>query len=175
MTSTSAAPSATASPWLARWIGLLPANSTALDVACGSGRHLRLLRERGHRATGIDRDVSGLAGLVGVEIVEADLEAGPWPLPGRRFGAVVVSNYLHRPLFPALRAALEPGGLLVYETFAVGNEKYGRPRNPDFLLRAGELLQMAQGHLRVLAWEAVETTTPRQALVQRLAALRPKG
>lgn len=162
------------SPWLARWIGLLPPEATALDVACGSGRHLRMLRDRGHRATGIDRDVSGLAGLDGVEIVEADLETGPWPLPGRRFSAVVVNNYLHRPLFPDLRAALEPGGLLVYETFAAGNEKYGRPSNPDFLLRARELLDMARGTLRVLAWEAVETAAPRRAVVQRLAALKPK-
>ena len=172
--SLSASPPASPSPWLARWIRLLPQSSTALDVACGSGRHLRLLRDRGHRATGIDRDISGLDGLDGVEIVEADLEAGTWPLPGRRFAAVVVSNYLHRPLVPALRAALEPGGLLVYETFAVGNEKYGRPSNPDFLLRAGELLDMARGTLRVLAWEAVETAAPRRAVVQRLAALKPK-
>ncbi|MGE0659750.1 MAG: class I SAM-dependent methyltransferase [Reyranellaceae bacterium] len=170
----SPSPPAPPSPWLARWIGLLPPEGTALDVACGSGRHLRLLRDRGHRATGIDRDVSGLAALDGVEIVEADLETGPWPLPGRRFAAVLVSNYLHRPLFPDLRAALEPGGLLVYETFAAGNEKYGRPSNPDFLLRAGELLDMARGALRVLAWEAVETTVPRRAVVQRLAALKPK-
>ena len=108
-----------------------------------------------------------------MEIVQADLENGsPWPLPGRHFSGIVVTNYLHRPLFPTLIEALQPGGVLLYETFAVGNEKYGKPSNPDFLLRDGELLEIARGRLRVVAYEAVEEDAPRK-VVQRIAAIKP--
>jgi hypothetical protein len=126
---------------------------------------------------GVDRDVSGVQDLVGrsgVEIVQADLEDGsPWPLPGRRFAGIVVTNYLHRPLLPALIEALQPGGALLYETFAAGNEKYGKPSNPDFLLKDGELLEIARGKLHVVAYEAVEEEAPRK-VVQRIAAVKPE-
>ena len=166
------------SPWIVRWAPLIYAGGTGLDVACGSGRHLRHFLARDHKIVGLDRDVSALANLRGnprVEIVQADLESGaPWPLPDRRFAGIVVTNYLHRPLFPALIQALEPGGALLYETFAAGNEKYGKPSNPDFLLRDEELLQVARGKLRVVAYEAIEEETPRRAVVQRIAAIKPK-
>lgn len=166
-----AAPSA----WITRWAGLIAAGGTVLDVACGSGRHLRFFLSRDHNVVGLDRDGSGLADLQanpGVEIVQADLEDGSsWPLPGRAFAGIVVTNYLHRPLFPALVDALAPGGALLYETFALGNEKYGKPSNPDFLLRPGELLERTQG-LRVVAYEAVEEQKPRRAVVQRIAAVK---
>lgn len=162
------------SPWIVRWAGLVRAGGPVLDVACGAGRHLRYFLERGHKVAGIDRDTARLADLAAeprVEIVDADLEDGsPWPLPGRRFAGLVVANYLHRPLFPALLAALEPGGVLLYETFALGNEKYGKPSNPAFLLQPGELLERTRG-LRVVAYEAMEEEEPRR-VVQRLAAVR---
>ena len=124
-----------------------------LDVACGGGRHARLFLALGHPVTALDRDLSGVADLAAAERVRADLEDGsPWPLGERRFAAVVVTNYLHRPLFPALIRALEPGGLLLYETFALGQERYGGPKNPAFLLRPGELLAACAG-LAVVAYE----------------------
>lgn len=168
-------PGSPASPWVERHLAAAPAGPV-LDVACGSGRHVRLALWLGRPVTAIDRDVSGLAdldGARGLEIVRADLEDGsPWPLPGRRFAAVIVTNYLHRPLFPALLAALQPGGTLIYETFAVGNERYGKPSRPDFLLRPGELLEMAQaGGLAVAAYEHGHVAAPRPAVIQRLCAV----
>jgi SAM-dependent methyltransferase len=165
------------SPWITRWAPLIAPGAAVLDVAAGGGRHTRFLRGRGHRVTAMDRDVSGLADLASdpeVEVETADLEDGsPWPLPGRRFGAVVVTNYLHRPLWPDLMAALEPGGVLLYETFMVGNERFGKPSNPAFLLRDGELLDVArEGGLSVVAYEAVMLSDPRPAMVQRIAARR---
>ena len=103
-------------------------------------------------------------------MIRADLEAGAWPLAGRQFDAVVVTNYLWRPLLPAIVAALAPGGVLLYETFAVGNERLGKPSNPDFLLKPGELLEVVRGRLQVVAYENVEVTSPRPAVVQRIAA-----
>lgn len=161
-----------------RWACLICAGGPVLDLACGSGRHLRHFLQLGHMVTGIDRDpsrVADLQGRAGVEIIAADLEDGsPWPLPGQRFAGIVVTNYLHRPLFPVLIAALQPGGALLYETFAIGNEKYGKPSNPDFLLRPGELLERTRGALRVIAYEAVEEENPRR-VVQRLAAVKPEA
>lgn len=168
-----AAPSA----WVARFAPLIAAGGTVLDLACGGGRHVRLLRDRGHPVVALDRDLSGLGDLAaapGVEAVTADLEAGaPWPLAGRAFAGIVVANYLHRPLFADIRAALAPGGVLIYETFAAGNEALGRPRNPDFLLRPGELLEVARGALTVIAYEQGRVETPRPAILQRLCARRP--
>jgi SAM-dependent methyltransferase len=166
------------SHWIVRWAPLIAPGAAILDVAAGGGRHTRFFRARGHPVTALDRDVTGLADLsddAGVEIVAADLEDGsPWPLPGRRFGAVIVTNYLHRPLWPALLAALEPGGVLLYETFMAGNERFGKPSNPAFLLRDGELLDVArEGGLAVVAYEAVMLSDPRPAMVQRIAARRP--
>ena len=168
----------TPSPWIARWAPLAAPSTTILDVAAGSGRHTRFFLGRGHRVTALDRDVSRLADLKGeaaLEIVAADLEDGsPWPLADRRFGAVVVTNYLHRPLWPALLGALERGGVLLYETFMIGNERFGKPSNPAFLLRDGELLDVARdGGLSVVAYEAAMRSDPSPAMVQRIAARGP--
>ena len=131
--------------------------------------------ERGHHVVCVDRYNAGIVDLLGraeFEFVDADLEdGGPWPLGGCQFAAVVVTNYLYRPLFPALIDALAPRGVLIYETFAIGNERFGRPSNPDFLLRPGELLTSIQGRLQVIDYEHGEISTPRPAVVQRIAAV----
>jgi SAM-dependent methyltransferase len=157
-----------------QWAGLIAPRVAVLDVAAGGGRHSRFFADRGHRVTALDRDTGALAAYSGIEIVQADLEDGsPWPLPGRTFGAVVVTNYLHRPLFPVLLDALAPGGVLLYETFMAGNERFGRPSRPEFLLKDGELLDLARGRLSVTAYEARMISEPKMAMVQRLAARRP--
>jgi SAM-dependent methyltransferase len=126
---------------------------SVLDVACGSGRHVRWLAAQGFAVTGVDRDVDALAPLRDIaETVVADIEGGPWPFAGRRFDAVVVTNYLLRPLWPAWRAALAPGGVFIHETFSLGQERVGKPSRPEFLLRPGELLSACQG-LRTVAFE----------------------
>jgi SAM-dependent methyltransferase len=141
------------SPWVQRWSPLIRAAGTVLDVACGSGRHLRWLHQQGFAVTGVDRDEAALAPLRTVgEVVVADLENAPWPLAGRRFDAVVVTNYLWRALLPTLHGSLAAGGVLIYETFAVGNERYGKPSNPAFLLQAGELLDLCRS-LEIVAYE----------------------
>ena len=161
----------TASPWIVTWAGLLPADATVLDIAAGKGRHSRYFAARGHRVTAIDSDVSELAAADGIEVIAADLEDGsPWPLGDRRFGAVIVTNYLHRPLFPVLFEALQPGGILLHETFMVGNERFGKPSRPEFLLKDGELLDLARGRFSVTAYEARMISEPRMAIVQRIAA-----
>jgi len=163
-----------ASAWVRRWLPLVEPGGAVLDLAAGAGRHARLAAAAGHPVTALDRDallLTALDGIAGIERVVADLEAGPWPLPGRRFAAVIVTNYLHRPLFPAILAALAPRAVLIYETFAVGNEALGRPRNPDFLLRPGELLAVVADRLQVVAYEAGRIETPRPAVVQRIAAV----
>ncbi len=158
------------SPWLRRFAHLLAPGGTVLDVACGSGRHLRWLAARGHRVTGIDRDSDALQPLQALaEIVVADLEASAWPLPGRQFDAVVVTNYLWRPLWPALHAALADGGVLIYETFAHGQHLIGKPSRPEFLLQSGELLQAFDG-LQVVAFEDGLEANPLRR-VQRLVAV----
>jgi SAM-dependent methyltransferase len=157
-----------------QWAGLIAPEAAVLDVAAGGGRHSRFFADRGHRVTALDRDTSRLAGHPGIDIVQADLEDGsPWPLPGRTFGAVVVTSYLHRPLFPALLDALAPGGVLLYETFMEGNERFGEPSRPAFLLKDGELLDLARGRLSVTAYEARMISEPKMAMVQRIAARRP--
>jgi SAM-dependent methyltransferase len=169
-----AAEAAAPSPWIARFAPLVPPGRV-LDVAAGKGRHSRLFLELGHKVLAIDREIGGLralTGTAGFEARENDLEIGGDALPGERFAAVVVSNYLHRPLLPALIAAVAPGGWLMYETFAVGNEKFGRPSNPDFLLRPGELIEAVQNRLEIVAYENMEDTTPRPAMRQRIAARR---
>lgn len=162
------------STWVQRWAARIPAAGRVLDVACGSGRHARWLATRGHPVEAVDRDVEALgalAGVTGSNTRVADLESGPWPYAGEQFAAIVVVNYLHRPLFPHLLGSLAPGGVLIYETFAAGNERYGRPSNPDFLLQPGELLQMAHGRLEVVAYENLTVEIPRPAVVQRMCAL----
>lgn len=161
-----------ASAWVTRFAPLVRAGGRVLDVACGGGRHCRLFLARGHAVTGIDRDLA-FTQADGATLLAADLEDGsPWPLPGQRFDAVVVTNYLWRPLFPALRDALAEGGVLIYETFAHGNEAFGRPRNPDFLLRRGELLELAAG-MTVVAYE--DGIVENRAVVQRVCAVKGAG
>ncbi len=163
-----------ASAWVQRWSHLVAPGATVLDVACGSGRHLRWFAQRGCRVTGIDRDEQGLAASGDIaETVLADIEAAPWPLPGRRFDAVVVTNYLWRELLPTLMGSVAEGGVLIYETFSTGNESVGKPSNPTFLLRTGELLQAARG-LRVVAFEDGFETNPVRYL-QRLVAVRERA
>lgn len=166
------------SAWLVRFAPLIPPGGAVLDLAAGRGRHTRHLLERGHRVAAVDIDIGGLADLAGdqrVELIRADLENGPWPLEGRAFAGVVVTNYLWRALLPRIVAAVAPGGVLIYETFARGNERFGKPSNPDFLLLPGELLRAVAGKLRVLAYEDLEVAEPRPAMVQRIAAVRDRG
>jgi SAM-dependent methyltransferase len=164
------------STWVTRWSHLVLPGARVLDVACGSGRHLAWFAARGHPVLGIDRDVSAASGLGdAAELIHADIESGAWPLTAddkpQVFGAVVVTNYLWRPLLPTLLQSLAPGGVLIYETFAVGNETVGRPARPDFLLRPGELLEACQG-LRIVAFEDGFLNAP-DRFVQRIAAVRP--
>lgn len=164
------------SPWIVRWAKLIRPGGTVLDVASGHGRHARYLAAQAFRVTAVDRDPAALAtaaGLAGVRIVAADLEGAPWPFEAGAFDAVVVANYLHRPLFDALAATLAPGGLLIYETFMQGNERYGKPSNPDFLLRPYELADAWRGRLDVVAFEQGRVERPKAAVVQRVCALRP--
>jgi SAM-dependent methyltransferase len=156
--------------------GLVAPGGRILDLAAGGGRHARYFKGLGYKIAALDRDVSGLRDLAdtGVEILAADLEDGsPWPLGTRVFDGIVVTNYLHRPLLPHLAGALAPGGVLIYETFGVGNERFGRPSNPDFLLRPGELLAFAAARgMQVLAYECGEVAEPRRAITQRMVARR---
>jgi SAM-dependent methyltransferase len=161
------------SPWVVRWASLVRPGGEVLDLACGAGRHSRYLAKLGFEVVAVDRDASLLADPPpGVLPVESDLEGGPWPFPGRRFDAIVVTNYLYRPLLPVLAGSLEAGGLLIYETFARGNERFGKPSNPDYLLEPGELLDAVRGQLRVVAYEDVVVDSPRPAALQRLCARR---
>jgi len=163
------------SPWVRDWAHLVAAGGAVLDVASGAGRHSRFFASRGHPVTAIDRDAAALELLRDEPLVTrlaADLEGAAWPLPAdAKFAAVVVTNYLHRPLFAQLLQALAPGGVLVYETFAQGNESVGKPSNPAFLLAPGELLERVRGHLRVVAFQDGFLAQPRPAYVQRICAI----
>ena len=156
-----------------RFLPLIRQGGRVLDLAAGQGRHTRLLLGAGFAVQAVDRDASALRPLAGgqCQICEIDLETGsPWPL-GNDYDGIIVANYLHRPLLPALPLALALGGVLIYETFARGNERFGPPRNPDFLLRPGELLEAFAG-LTPVAFEQGEVTLPRPAVVQRIAAVK---
>jgi SAM-dependent methyltransferase len=166
------------SPWVRRHAPLLVPGSRVLDLAAGAGRHARFLASLGHAVLAVDRDAGALATLAdatGVTTRIVDLESGRWPLAGERFDAIVVANYLHRPTFPALLDTLSDAGVLLYETFAAGNEAFGRPSNPDFLLAPGELLERVRGRLAVVSYE--EGRIERDggaAIVQRIAAVAPR-
>lgn len=167
------------SPWVQRFAPLIPGGEV-LDLACGSGRHARHLQALGHAVVAVDRDPAALAAAAGPGIVtsEIDLEregdgGAAWPFGPGRFAGIVVTNYLHRPLFAGMVGSLAPNGVLVYETFADGNAAFGKPSNPDFLLKPGELLEMAKQYgLRVIAFEDGIVNQPKQAMVQRICAVK---
>ena len=162
------------SRWVLRFSSLVADGARVLDVACGQGRNSRWFAARGCRVVAVDRDTAALdqlASVAGVTAVSADLEADPWPFESDKFDAIVVTNYLHRALFPSLLRVLADDGVLVYETFARGNEAYGKPSNPDFLLTEGELLTIIGRSLIVVAFEQGRIGSEPQAVVQRLAAL----
>ena len=164
----------TPSAWVRRWSHLVPAGGSVLDVACGHGRHLRWFAGRGHAVTGIDRSHEAIGAIDGLgQAIEADIENGPWPLSGATFDAVIVTNYLWRPLLPQIVDSVGPGGFLIYETFASGNETVGRPSRPDFLLQPGELLQ-ATSTLHTIAYEDGFCDAP-ERFVQRIVAARKRG
>ena len=168
------AASVEASAWVLRFLHLIPTGGRVLDLACGKGRHTRLLADHGYRVTAADIDVSGLADLGNdprIEIREIDLETGEQPFVGERFAAILICNYLHRPHFAWLADILEPNGLLLIDTFAQGNEVYGRPQNPDFLLAPGELLSAFATRLQIVAYEHGLEFLPRPAVRQRICVM----
>ncbi|MDI3512897.1 MAG: hypothetical protein PWP40_126 [Rhodocyclaceae bacterium] len=163
------------SAWVVRFASLLAPGARVLDYACGSGRHARWLAGQGMEVDAVDRDPAALAALRGVDGVRArqlDLEGENWPLAGERYDAVVVTNYLHRPRFDALLALLAPGGVLIYETFMAGNERFGKPSSPAFLLQPGELIARLLAGWMPVAFEQGEIAVPRPAVVQRLCAVK---
>ena len=161
------------SPWVLRWAAQIRPGGAVLDVAAGAGRHGRLLARMGFEVDAVDRDAGLFADPPpGIRLLEADIEGGAWPYAGRLFDGIVVANYLHRPLLPLLVGSLEPGGMLIYETFAHGNERFGKPSNPAYLLAPGELLDAVRDRLRVVAYEDLTVAEPRPAAVQRIAARR---
>ena len=162
------------SPWVLRFSGQVPEGGEVIDIACGAGRHGRHFLENGHQVTFVDIDTSRLDDLGGrsdVAVIETDLETENfWPFTGHAYAGVIVTNYLWRPILPAIIDLVGPGGLLIYETFAVGNEAFGKPSNPDYLLQPDELLDAVDGKLDTLEFEQVEIETPKPAVVQRIAA-----
>ena len=159
------------SGWVMRFGTEVPVGGRILDVACGAGRHAEWFAARGHWVDAVDRESPPeLSARIVTKL--ADIEADVWPYAGQRFAAVIVTNYLHRPLFETLVNAVAPDGWLIYETFAAGNEKFGRPLRPEFLLRPGELLDVVRPHLRVVAYEDTFIDMPKPAMVQRIAARR---
>lgn len=167
------------SDWIVRFMHLAPRGEKVLDLACGAGRHTSLFAKAGYPVLAIDHDISQLgsvAALNGVEAVSFDLEGeDAWPFSNASFGAIVVTNYLHRPLFPYLISSLRDDGVLLYETFAKGNEQFGRPSNANFLLRPGELLEVMDGELSVVAYEHGLINQPRDAVVQRICAVKKRA
>ena len=155
------------SPWVVRWAPQVK-RGPVLDLACGEGRHSRFFRSLGFDVVAVDRVPIEMEGI---RFVKADLEGAPWPLDEHSFGAIVATNYLHRPLFPRLIESLAPGGVLIYETFMAGNERFGKPSNPAFLLRPGELRE-AFASLEILGFEEGEVAAPRPAMTQRICAIR---
>ncbi len=167
------------SPWVRRFAPLITRGGTVLDMACGGGRHARHLLAQGHPVVAVDKDIDPLADLAddpGAEIIRHDLEdGGPWPFPGRTFAGIIVVNYLYRPLFSDLLNSVAPGGVLIYETFARGNEVFSRPRNPDHLLKSGELLDLVHGRMQVIAYEhGIVEKGPIPGVIQRLCAVNDR-
>jgi len=166
------------SSWVLLHLGSIPAGGRVLDLACGGGRHTRLLLEAGHEVTAVDRQLGGVADLSAdprVCLVRADLERDPWPLRDQTFAGVVVVDYLWRPLFPEILASVAVDGVLIYATFARGQESYGRPRRAEYLLAAGELRDLLPEGWRVLAYEHGLVAGERTAMRQRIVGLRLRG
>ena len=166
------------SGWVERWTPLVPPHGTVLDIACGQGRHMQWFADKGHAVVGLDRSPEAIQAAARFgEAVLANIENAPWPLmkddKARQFDAVVVTNYLWRPLFPVIAQSVAPGGLLIYETFASGNETVGKPSRPDFLLKPAELLQ-AFSQLRLVAFEEGFLENPPR-FVQRIVAVQPES
>ena len=160
------------SQWIARFAHLVRPQGQVLDIACGLGRHMRLFHAKNHDVTGIDKAQAAIDAVANLgPAIQADIENGPWPLPGQQFDAVVVTNYLWRPLWPQILDSVKPGGLLLYETFAQGNEAFGKPSRADFLLAPGELLQVCNGW-QIIAYEHGQLRQP-ERVVQRIAAIKP--
>ena len=164
------------SPWVVRHAQSIRAGGKVLDLACGSGRHARFLAGLGYPVLAVDRDAEALAGLSTIEGITTrllDLEGEEWPLAGQVFDGIVVTNYLWRPRLPDVLALLAPGGVLIYETFMVGNAAYGKPSNPDFLLQAGELRQLAAAAgLREVEYAEGYVASPKPAMRQAVCAIR---
>nr|WP_233210207.1 class I SAM-dependent methyltransferase [Comamonas sp. 26] len=171
--STTAAHGAQApSAWITRFAHLLRPQGTVLDLACGMGRHTRYFFEANHALTSVDKSQEATQSIADIaETITADIENGPWPLADRSFDGVVITNYLWRPLWPQILASVKPGGVLLYETFGQGNEAYGKPSRPDFLLVSGELLQVCAGW-SIVAYEHGVLYQP-DRVVQRIAAIKP--
>ena len=168
-------PLAAPSPWVARFADLVANGGTVLDYACGSGRHARWFAARGHPVVAVDRDATALAALgavAGVSTVQADLEDGPWPFDQGRYAAVVMTNYLFRPRFERMCDLVADGGVLLAETFMVGNERFGKPSNPAFLLKPGELIERTAGEFSLVAFEQGKVASPKPAVLQRICAIR---
>ncbi len=164
-----------ASPWVQRFVPLIASGGKVLDLACGGGRHARYLAGLGYQVEAVDRDAAAIDALRGIHGINprcADLEGGPWPYGVACFAGIVVTNYLWRPLMPQLMAALDKGGVLIYETYMLGNERFGKPSNPAFLLRPDELRFIVRGHLQIIAFEQGEVAAPRLAVVQRICVVR---
>ena len=166
------------STWVERYAGLIRPQGEVLDLACGRGRHAVYLARLDKRVTAVDIDVSGISEMADhdqIEILAADLEQDAWPLTNREFDGIVVVNYLYRPHFPLLIKALKKGGVLIFDTFARGNERFGHPRNPAFLLEPGELLTAFTPGLAIVAYDCGETSKPERAVRQRLCAIKEQA
>lgn len=164
------------SPWVENWYRQIAPGGAVLDLACGNGRHARWLAALGYKVLAVDRNetaIAGLSGCAGLTALQLELEGDDWPLAGQRFAGIVVTNYLWRPRLPDVLAMLDTGGVLIYETFMLGNEAYGKPSRPDFLLRPGELRELAKyAGLREIAFEEGYVDTPKPAMRQAICALR---
>jgi SAM-dependent methyltransferase len=163
------------SPWIVEYVQLIRKGGRVLDLACGNGRHAIWLAKQGYQVDAIDRDaqvVSNMVGMDNINVFIADLEAGDWPHSDRKYDGIIVSRYLYRPLLRTLAALLNPGGILIYETFMAGNERYGKPSNPDFLLLPNELFEVYSPLLNIIAFEQGEEQTSRPAVMQRICAIK---
>jgi SAM-dependent methyltransferase len=163
------------SPWVVKHLPLIRKGGQVLDLACGSGRHAIWIAQQGYQVDAVDRDAQAVSSMVGIDninVVILDLEAREWLRADQRYDGIVVSRYLYRPLLPILSEILNPGGVLIYETFMVGNERYGKPSNPDFLLLFDELLTVYSPLLSINSFEQGQEWKPKPAVMQRMCATK---